>query len=299
MSHGLLLVNKPSGFTSHDVVGRVRRIFGTREVGHSGTLDPLADGLMVLLVGEGTKLSNYIIEKDKSYRVVARLGVRTDTLDRTGQVVATSQDRPSKERVREAAASLTGDFQWPVPVYSATKVGGVPLHKKAREGQVVVAPTKKMVFWNVDFEAFDGELATFHLRCAKGSFVRTWVDQLGVLLGCGATVEALTRTSTPPFRLEEARALEDIEGMSAEERGALVIPLNRALPQIKTIRVVGQDEFLLQNGQISHDLRAQLITRVQVGDELFQIQSHRRQLLALIALEKEKGFQIRRVFRAP
>lgn len=299
-SHGLLLVNKDSGLTSHDVVARVRRLLNTREVGHSGTLDPLADGLMVLLIGEATKISNYILEKDKSYRVVAQLGVRTDSLDLTGEVTERSEVRPSLAEVRRALPALTGEFQWAVPLYSAVKVKGTRLHEVARRGESVETPKRSMKFWDVQLHSYDEEkrLVDITLSCSKGSYIRTWVDQLGQTLGCGAAIARLTRTSTPPFDLSQARTLKELETVLASSEEDYLIPLHQALPQMQSIRVKGHDEYLVGHGQISHDLRAQMIARVSsTFDDTFQIKGDSGRLLALIALEKEKGFCIRRVFK--
>lgn len=310
--HGILLVNKePGGGTSHDLVARVRRILGTRSVGHAGTLDPLAGGLMALLVGEGTKLSPYILEGNKAYRAVARLGLETDTLDVTGEILRQTQIAANSERVAQAVQTLEGDFQWPVPIFSAVKVGGKALHRYAREGAEIETPVKSMRFWDVQLESIQGEMVQVHLHCSKGSFIRTWISQLGRELGCGAAMAALTRTHSAPYELSQAASLAEIEEQwKSGELGSCFVPMEKALPQIRKIRVKGPDQTLLMNGQISHDLRSLLITQVKpeqyrreaaapalVADDLVQVHSASNQLLALVALEQGKGFTIRRVFR--
>ncbi|MBX2989241.1 MAG: tRNA pseudouridine(55) synthase TruB [Bdellovibrionaceae bacterium] len=299
--HGLLLINKEPGGTSHDVVARVRRILGTRSVGHSGTLDPLAGGLMVLLVGEGTKLSNYILDGHKAYRAQARLGVSTDTLDITGEVLERRPVNVPFERIEQALRELEGEFEWEVPLFSAVKVQGRPLHKYARQGQgeEVARPVKKMSFWDVRARSLEPDLIEIDLQCSKGSYVRSLIHQLGEKLGCGAAMSALTRTGSVPYSLEDASTLDEL-GKAWSEGGELrpFIPMGRALPGLRRVRVQGQDQGLLLNGQISHDLRSMLITQVRPGvDDLVQVHSAQDQLLALIALEPGKGFAIRRVFR--
>lgn len=293
--NGLLLINKPAGLTSHDVVNRVRRILGTKEIGHSGTLDPMATGLMVLLVGEATKLSSYVTEGDKSYRVGVRLGVTTDTLDVTGQILTEKQVQSTAGEIRAAALALAGDFQLPVPIFSAKKVDGKKLYEYAREGGAVEIPLKHMRFWDVREES--APLA-FHLHCSKGSFIRSWVSLLGEKLGCGATMASLERTSSHHYRLEEAVDLDRLESLSAAEVSSSLIPLDRALPGVKSIRARGQDAVLMKNGQISHSLRSQLITRFDPAkDEVLMILPEERgQVLALVGLEPEQGFRIKRVF---
>lgn len=297
--HGLLLIDKAPGGTSHDVVAQARRILGTRDVGHSGTLDPMAGGLMVLLVGEGTKLSNYILEGNKSYRAGGRLGITTNTLDITGEVLETKPVSASAADVERAAKELQGDFEWEVPLFSAVKVDGQRLHKYARSGEPVARPVKRMKFWDVNVLSVAGEEFVADLTCTKGAYVRSWIQHLGEKLGCGATMTSLTRTRSFPYELDRAMTLERLaEAVKAGAEIPAFIPMDRALPAVRKIRVKGPDQTLLLNGQISHDLRAMLIAQVRPDvDDLVQIQSLQNRLLALIGLEQGKGFTIRRVFK--
>lgn len=280
--------------TSHDVVSRVRRALKTKEVGHSGTLDPLATGLMVLLIGEATKLSAYVTEGDKSYEVGLKFGVTTDTLDITGQVTAEKQVTQSHQEMIAAGLALSGEFSLDIPMFSAKKIDGKKLYEYAREGEKIEVPKKIMKFWDVKHT----EGNRFHLHCSKGSFIRSWVQQLGERLGCGATMASLNRTSSHHFSLSEAVELDSLDSMSADELSKLLIPLDRALKNTKGIRVKGQDAVLMRNGQISHSLRTQLISRFNPDqDEVIQIwPEDKGKLLALVGLEKGQGFKIKRVF---
>ena len=150
--HGLLLIHKESGMTSHDVVAKARRVLKTKAIGHTGTLDPMASGLMVLLVGEATKLSQYILEQNKAYRLTAKLGETTDTLDSTGKITSTSDKVVSRDEVAKEIHQLQGDLQLPVPIYSATKVDGKKLYEYAREDKPVEVPIKKMTFFDLKIE---------------------------------------------------------------------------------------------------------------------------------------------------
>lgn len=298
--HGLLLVDKPSGISSHDVVARLRRILNTKAVGHSGTLDPMASGLMACLVNEGTKLSQYILEGDKGYRVRAQFGVRTDTLDMTGQVLETRPVDVSRERVLEEALKLQGEMELEVPIYSAIKIQGKKLYEYAREEQAVVLPKKMMKFWDVTEVAQGTDWAEFDIKCIKGSYIRTWVDLLGKALGCGASMSSLRRTWSSPYHLPQAQTLEAIEATVRDGRlSSAFVPMDLALPQVKRIRVKGQDKVLLGNGQISHDLRTQLISAFKPSeDQYIQILSQDDgQMLALVGLEPGRGFALRRVFK--
>lgn len=298
--NGLLLVDKPSGISSHDVVARLRRILKTKAVGHSGTLDPMASGLMACLVNEGTKLSQYILEGDKGYRVRIQFGIQTDTLDMTGQVLEEKTVHHTQEELLREAFKLAGEMELEVPIYSAIKIQGQKLYEYARQEQEVVIPKKMMKFWDVKFIDCGEAWAEFDLRCSKGSYIRTWVDILGKNLGCGAAMSALRRTYSAPYILEQAQTLEDIEATVKQgQLSAAFVKMEVALPQIKRLRIKGQDQVLLSNGQISHDLRAQLICLFNPAeDKYIQILSQEGgQLLALIGLEEGRGFVLRRVFK--
>lgn len=292
--HGLLLVDKPSGLSSHDVVANIRKIFQTKEVGHSGTLDPMATGLMVILLGEATKLSNYITDGDKSYNVEVRMGIETDTLDMTGTVTQEKPVLKSKTEINEIANGLIGELTLPIPIYSAKKIDGKKMYEYARENQVIEIPQKKMKFWNIKKLESD---FSFSIDCSKGSFIRSWVKLLGEKSGTVATMSALRRTKSHLFSLENAVTFETLRG-HLENLDQYLISMSEALPEIKKIKVKGHDETLLRNGQISHDLRTQLIIKFNPEkDELIQIApSTGEGILALIGLEPEKGFRIKRIF---
>lgn len=304
--HGLLLVDKPSGMTSHDVVSRVRRLANTKEVGHSGTLDPLASGLMVVLIGEATKLSSIVTEGDKAYEVQLQLGIETDTLDVTGQVEKTNPVTVKKEEVIAIALKLMGEMQLPIPLFSAKKIDGKKLYEYAREGEHVEIPSKAMTFWDVIYventEAEKEHRYSFHLHCSKGSFIRSWVKLLGEKLACGATMSNLRRTKSHEFSVAQAQPLEamltakDANNLDMAEK---IVPMTEAVSGVRIVKVDGHDEMLLNNGQISHDLRSKLIVGFDPSKDQWIFASSRasKQVLAIIGLEPEQGFKIKRGFR--
>lgn len=306
--HGLLLVRKPSGISSHDLVQKVRRSLSIKEVGHAGTLDPLAEGLMVLLLGEATKLSSFVLEENKQYEVTLLTGKETDTLDITGTVTKENVMSIDDHQIIEAGLTLQGEFFWEVPLYSATKVEGRKLYEYAREGvSEVKAPLKTMSFWGNEYLGkFSGHQFRFRLNCSKGSFIRTWVEQLGKRLGCGAVMTELTRTISNPYLLSQAVSLDKIIEHNKSllnpeiiKEATYFIPLLKTLPKSKIIRVNGLTEVLIRNGQISHELKIRLIVAFDPEkDQLVKILSHRpEELVALIGFDPEKGFVVRRVFR--
>jgi len=305
--HGLLLVDKSSGMTSHDVVSRIRKIAKTKEVGHTGTLDPLASGLMVVLLGEATKLSSIVTEGDKSYLVELCLGIETDTLDITGQIIKQSSVNLAPESVIDTALTLSGDFVLPVPLYSAKKIDGRKLYEYAREGLEIQIPTKTMSFWGVENKSEPNQIKenkySFQINCSKGSFIRSWVRLLGENLGCGAAMTALRRTSSHHFNLENAMSLESLseqvlkDDFKVEKR---LLPIVDAIHGVKVVKVSGHDEVLLKNGQISHDLRSKLIVVFNPDRDqwVFAVSKENKgQVLAIIGVEPGHGFKIKRGFK--
>ncbi|MFP5520006.1 MAG: tRNA pseudouridine(55) synthase TruB [Bdellovibrionia bacterium] len=297
--HGLILVDKPSGMTSHDVVAKLRRVYKTKAVGHTGTLDPMASGLMVCLLNEGTKLSQYILEGDKGYHLGALLGVSTDTLDITGQILSKQDVAVSSLQLRVAMDSLMGEFEWEVPKYSAIKVDGQKLYEYARQGEEVLIPKKLMKFWQLENQKIEPSQVSCSLKCSKGSYIRTWIQKLGEELGVPATMNSLRRFYSAPYYLEQAVALADLEvgGPVAGERA--FVSMEKAMPFLKTLRVKGHDENMIRNGQISHDLRARLIVEFDPAiDHYVQIHSlDTQKLLALVGIDPKRGLVIKRGFQ--
>ena len=206
---GLLLVDKPSGITSHDVVDRVRCALGTRKVGHSGTLDPMATGLMLVGVGRATRLLRYLSGLDKTYEGTCRLGQETDTYDAEGTVVASCEAEIGATRLEDAIGSFVGGIEQKPPAHSAVRVGGTRLYKAARRGEAVEAPPRVVRIYSLEITAFDGRNVDFRVSCSSGTYVRSLVHDLGKTLGCGAHLTRLVRTRIGGFALEDARSVED------------------------------------------------------------------------------------------
>lgn len=300
--HGLLLIDKPQDFTSHDVVARVRKSLGQRSVGHTGTLDPLATGLMVMVVGDATKLSDYLMASDKRYWLKIRLGVTTDTLDRTGKVLSQRDVQVDLARLRQAVKELEGEFDWEVPLFSAAKVDGKKLYEHGRggTGQDVVRPVKRMRFWDVELLESAGDQLEVVMSCSKGAFVRTWASQLGEILGTGAVVEELRRLNVGSWKLENALTLEQLE--ETANNVPAFIPMSHALPDLKPILAAPREAKLLVNGQIPRDLATRLMFEQKKAIEIqcpvfIKVLTGEGDLLAILAAEPGQGLKIRRVFR--
>lgn len=296
--NGLLLVDKPTGLTSHDVVGRLRRSLGTRAIGHAGTLDPLASGLLIALVGEATKVSDYLLNGDKSYEFSVLLGRRTDSFDVTGETLEERDVNLNAQDLQNAVGSLTGALELEVPVHSAVKVDGQRLYKFAHRGErPLEVPKREMHFYNVELIERLENVVTIRFRCSKGSFVRAWANELGNRLGCGGTVKTLRRTESAPFSVAEALPLSEIE--KRKDYGSAWIPLSECLPHFERLDVHGRDEKLLRNGQISKTMETDLLRFVRFGEAppaVRVISRETNDLLALLLAEKGEFYRIKRVF---
>ena len=229
---GILLVDKPVGITSHDIVDRLRRKLKMKKIGHAGTLDPLATGLMIMLIGKATKVSQFLISLDKSYDGEFLLGVETDSQDADGEVVAEKPvtDDIDQEKVEEEMKSFLGDQYQTPPMFSAKKIDGVPLYKMARKGKTVEREPRFIRINELSLTKWNSPKGEFSMACSKGTYVRTVLHDLGQKLGCGAHLIALRRTKIDQFDIQNAKPLEEIESMPLGEFQSLLIPIHVAVP---------------------------------------------------------------------
>jgi tRNA pseudouridine55 synthase len=228
MYDGILLVDKPSGPTSHDIVDSVRKKFGFRKVGHGGTLDPQATGLLVLLIEKGTKLSNLFLTSDKAYEGVMRLGVSTDTQDAQGEIVREADPTGiTREQLDAEIKKLTGDMMQTPPMVSAIKKNGVSLYKLARKGKVVERKPRLIHVFKFNLTSFDLPLASFELDCTKGTYVRTLCSDIGDELGCGASLDKLRRTRSGELHVKDALSMDTILEMDKDELLQHIVPLHK------------------------------------------------------------------------
>lgn len=223
---GIVLVDKPCGRTSHYVVHGIRRQFGLRKTGHCGTLDPAASGLLILLLGRATKLSDMLMGEDKTYEGSFKLGETTDSYDADGQIVSTAEV-PALDlaKLREYATHFEGDQMQMPPMVSAIKINGVALHKLARKGVEVERRARLVYIYRYDIKTYDAPCGTFEIACSKGVYVRSVVHDMGQMIGCGAHLTGLRRTQCGDFKVADATSFETLKQMSAEEFKKRVIPL--------------------------------------------------------------------------
>lgn len=227
--NGFLVVDKPAGITSHDVVDRVRRILGIRKIGHLGTLDPIGVGVLVLAVGKATKAVRYFVTDDKEYTTTVRLGTITDTQDLDGTLLEQRPVNVTAEDFERALDRFRGDIEQIPPMVSAKKVGGKRLYKLHRQGIEVKREPKPVRIYEIDLREFAPPEAMFHVRCSKGTYIRTLCADIGEALGCGGAMAWLRRTKSGFFSIEDAVTLEALEKLSTDEIYSLLMPTERAI----------------------------------------------------------------------
>ncbi|MEG1225696.1 MAG: tRNA pseudouridine(55) synthase TruB, partial [Hafnia sp.] len=277
--NGVLLLDKHQGLSSNDVLQKVKRIYNANKAGHTGALDPLATGMLPICLGESTKFSQFLLDADKRYRVIARLGQRTNTSDADGEVV---QERPvefSQEQLDAALEQFRGDSQQVPSMYSALKYQGKPLYEYARQGIEVPREARDITVYELQFIRWENDELELEIHCSKGTYIRTIIDDLGEVLGCGAHVIYLRRVQVSNYPSERMVTLEQLQQMvaAAEEAGIesktvldpLLLPMDTAashLPEINLTDVVAA--YVLQGQPVQvQGLPAEGMVRINVGEK--------------------------------
>ncbi len=253
--NGLLVVDKPEGKSSHSVVAAVRRLTGVSRVGHSGTLDPMATGVLVLGVGQGVRVLEYLIDHDKTYHARVHLGIETDTYDATGKIVEIAEARTvliEPWEVEAALSSFVGRIEQKPPAYSAVQRDGVRAYKLARKGIPVELTPRAVEIYSIELRSLENDEVEFDVRCSKGTFIRSLAHDLGAKLGTGAHLSGLRRLQSGPFRLDESHTLLQLEQAAAEGRFAdYLLPLDLALTDFDTVHLdAGQSLAVRQGKQV-------------------------------------------------
>lgn len=262
---GILIIDKPIGITSHDVVWKVRKLFGTKKVGHTGTLDPLASGVLVVLIGRAAKAAEYLVCDDKKYSATLRLGLTTDTEDITGEVLTEFGGAlPSFDEVKKVCQNFVGNIKQIPPMYSALKVDGKKLYQLAREGKVIEREARDITVFSLQCSPTESENdLILDVHCSSGTYIRTLCADIGAALGCGGVMATLRRTSAGGFDISGATTLESLEQMSIEERAALLLPAQDLFATLDEIRLPAFYEKLCRNG--CEIYQKKIKTSVEVG----------------------------------
>ncbi len=251
--NGILLLDKSSGVSSNGALQMAKKMFAAAKAGHTGSLDPLATGMLPICFGEATKFSQFLLESDKSYRVTAKLGVTTETGDADGNVVETTVVNASSAQIETALLSFKGDIEQIPSMYSAIKHEGVPLYKLAREGITVERKPRPVTIYDLRVLRIDGDEVEFEVDCSKGTYVRSLVEDTGAILGCGGHVTALHRLSAGPYPAERMLTLEQLgkikETGGFEAIDELLLPLSTSVADWPRVELGDNAAYYLQQGQ--------------------------------------------------
>ncbi len=294
---GILLLDKPQGLSSNQALQQVRRLFNARKAGHTGSLDPMATGLLPICFGEATKIAGYLLGARKAYDAELRLGVTTTTDDVEGEVVATRSVPDTNDAVLEAAlAALRGRITQTPPVYSAIKQGGVALYKRARRGEAVEVPTREVDVYRLELTGRDGDRLRLHVECGSGTYVRSLARDLGERLGCGAHLTALRRLWVDPFRAPQmwtlAQLQERIGQAGLADLDSLLLPLEQGLESLPALPVTAEQALHLRQGKrfMQIVLGAEPLCRAIDADG---------QLVALVRIDPSGEVCVQRGFNRP
>lgn len=247
---GIINVNKPMGMTSHDVVNRLRRILNMKKIGHTGTLDPDATGVLPMCIGKGTKLSDMLMSSEKQYRAELTLGISTDTQDSSGEVLSRREVTADELKIREVISMFIGEIEQIPPMYSAIKVEGKKLYELARDGVEVEREPRHVTIYNIEIKNIDMENHRIDMvvDCSKGTYIRTLCNDIGEALGCGGHMSALMRTRSGRFFIEDAISLEELEVRAASDDFGFITPLEDALAEYKKVILAERNAWRVRNG---------------------------------------------------
>jgi len=250
-ANGVLIIDKPSGLTSHDVVHRVRRIVGQRSVGHLGTLDPMATGVLPIVLGNMTRLAQFYLKSEKSYEGVIRFGFATDTYDAEGQPAGEPRELAcSLDQLREISASFIGVIEQMPPPFSAKKIQGVPAYKLARKKQDVALQAVQVEVKEFEISSLADSQAAFRTRVSSGTYVRSIAQDIGQLASCGAHLQSLRRTCVAEFTLEDAHTLEDVDqAVKSGELESILVHPRKLLPNMPAVAATDESLTRIRHGQ--------------------------------------------------
>ncbi|MCJ7510064.1 MAG: tRNA pseudouridine(55) synthase TruB [Dehalococcoidia bacterium] len=282
---GIFNIDKPTGWTSFRVVSLVRRLSGVRRVGHAGTLDPAATGVLVVCLGHATRLVEYMMAATKVYRAEVRLGITTDTLDATGTPVDQADpSNISRQQVEEALTAFVGDIDQVPPMFSALKYNGEPLYRYARAHRHVERQARRVTIHRLQLLAFQSPLATIEVECGKGTYIRALAHDLGQQLGCGAHLATLARLRVGPFTLENACSLAELEAAFREGRWqSLLHPADAALSSWPAVTLSEPQERAVRFGQcLAADSLEPAPAQAVENGQLCRAYSPREQLMAIL-----------------
>ena len=247
--NGVLLLDKPSGISSNQALQQAKRLFQAAKAGHTGNLDPLATGLLPICFGEATKFSSFLLDAEKTYRAIIKLGVTTTTGDAEGEVLSVAEVDVTVEKIRDVLKHLTGEISQMPPMYSALKYQGKPLYEYARAGVAIERKTRNITIYSIEMQDFRQDELEIIVHCSKGTYIRTLAEDIGAALGCGAHLLFLRRLSTGHFSLDHAKTLEQLDGMSMSERDECLLEADASINDLPKVTLDETSAFYLMQGQ--------------------------------------------------
>jgi len=268
--NGVLLLNKPVGITSNAALQKAKWLLNAKKAGHTGTLDPFADGLLPLCFGEATKFSAYLLDADKHYRAVLRLGVTTSTGDPEGEILATREVHTSRAEIEALLPRFMGEIEQIPPMHSALKHQGRPLYEYARAGIEIERPPRRVTIRALDLVECDLPRVVLDVQSSAGTYIRTLAQDIGAALGCGAHLTALTRTVAGGFKLEQAHTLADLETLDAPQRPGLLLPADCLVAHLPALQLDAADiEALCLGRSVEHPTDHPGLTRIYAAPHTF------------------------------
>jgi tRNA pseudouridine55 synthase len=246
---GVILLDKPLGFSSNQALQKIKYLLQAEKAGHTGSLDPLASGLLPLCFGEATKFSHYLLDADKSYRALVQLGATTTTGDAEGEVLVSRPVDVTEAQVKKVLNDFIGDIKQTPPMYSALKHQGKALYEYARDGVDIERAARDVTIYQIDFHGFQNHQLDITVPCSKGTYIRTLAEDIGAALGCGAHLAGLRRLTAGHFKLEDAITVEAFEAMTLEQRDACLLPPDATIATLPMVTIDADSEFYLLRGQ--------------------------------------------------
>lgn len=295
MYNGIINVYKEKGYTSHDVVAKLRGILKQKKIGHTGTLDPEAEGVLPVCLGKATKLCDLLTDKDKTYEACLRLGIQTDTQDMTGKVLREAEVSVSEEEVRKEILSFLGEYDQIPPMYSALKVNGKKLYEYAREGIEVERKPRRVTIYSIEITKIELPRVWFRVACSKGTYIRTLCNDIGEKLGCLGCMETLVRTRASVFEMKDSLKLSEIEKLRDEEKiESVLFPLDAMFQNMACATVKRKYNKLLYNG---NPLALEFLENEYVKDSNIRIYDKENHFIGIYSWhEKNEQYQPVKLF---
>ena len=298
MIHGILNVYKEKGYTSHDVVAKLRGIIGQKKIGHTGTLDPDAVGVLPVCLGKATKLCDMLTDKDKIYETVLLLGKQTDTQDISGQVLEEKQiNSLSEENVKQAVLSFIGEYMQIPPMYSALKVNGKKLYELAREGIEVERKARPVTIFDIQIKEINLPRVRMVVHCSKGTYIRTLCHDIGIMLGCGACMEELIRTKVSCFDLKDSLTLDQIQDIKQSDKlEETITAIDKMFEQYEAVTLKAEYMSFVYNGNVFFPKH--LKQHIELSDKKrIRVYDEKGKFIAIYKFIKEKNlFKIEKMF---